>query len=46
MNQEEMLDDLANRIQQMQMKARDIAQHSGRAMPLRRAFHAKRVGCE
>ena len=46
MNQEEMFDDLAKRIQQMQMKARDIAQQSGRAMLLRRAFHAKGVGCE
>ena len=44
MNQEEMLDDLANRIQQMQIKAQEIAQKHNRSMPLKRAFHAKGMG--
>jgi catalase len=44
MNQEEMLDDLAKRIQQMQVKAREIAQPRDRSMPLKRGFHAKGTG--
>ncbi len=44
MNQEEMFDDLANRIQQMQIKAREIAQQRGHSMPLKRVFHAKGMG--
>lgn len=44
MNQEEMLNDLAQRIQQMQVKAREIAQHHDRSMPLKRGFHAKGTG--
>src|ERR1043165_8611317 len=44
MNQEEMLDDLARRIQQMQAKAWEIAQQRDRSMPLKRGFHAKGTG--
>jgi catalase len=44
MNQEEMLNDLANRIQQMQIKAREIAQQRGQSTPLKRVFHAKGMG--
>src|SRR5262245_7242846 len=44
MNQEEMLADLANRIQQMQMKAQEIAQKRGHSLPLKRVFHAKGMG--
>ena len=44
MNQEEMLDNLANRMQQMQINARDTALKRGRSVPLRRAFHAKGLG--
>lgn len=44
MNQEEMLDDLAERIQQMQNKAREIAQKRNPAVTLKRGFHAKGTG--
>ncbi len=44
MNQEEMLDDLAERIQQMQNKARELAQKRSSAATLKRGFHAKGTG--
>ena len=44
MNQEEMLDDLAKRIQQMQSRAREMAQRRGHSMTLKRGFHAKGIG--
>lgn len=44
MNQEEMLDDLAERIQQMQVKARDKARKELPSTPLKRGFHAKGIG--
>ena len=44
MDQEEMLNDLANRIQKMQVRAREIAQKRDRSMPLKRGFHAKGTG--
>ncbi len=44
MNQEEMLDDLARRIQRMQSKAREMAQKRDQSMPLKRGFHAKGTG--
>jgi len=44
MNQEEMLDDLATRIQRMQLKARDIAQKRNPSATLKRGFHAKGTG--
>src|SRR5258706_527693 len=44
MDQEEMFDDLAKRIQQMQIKAREIAQQRGHSIPLKRVFHAKGMG--
>lgn len=44
MDQQEMLNDLAQRIQQMQAKARAIAQQRDRSMPLKRGFHAKGIG--
>jgi len=44
MNQEEMLDDLAERIQQMQKKAQEIAQKHNPAATLKRGFHAKGTG--
>ena len=44
MNQDEMLDDLAKRIQQMQNKARELAQKRNSGVTLKRGFHAKGVG--
>ena len=44
MDQNEMLDELAQRIQQMQNKAQKIAAEHNRSMPLRRGFHAKGIG--
>jgi len=44
MDQEKMLDDLAKRIQQMQVTAREIAQKRDPAMTLKRGFHAKGIG--
>src|SRR5262245_20009552 len=44
MNQDELIAELAERIQQMQIKARDIAQQRGGSLPLKRAFHAKGMG--
>ncbi|MFT3895902.1 MAG: catalase [Anaerolineales bacterium] len=44
MNQDEMLDDLAERIQQMQVKARDKARKKIPSTPLKRGFHAKGIG--
>lgn len=44
MNQDEMLDDLANRIQQMQVKAREKAQRRDPSVTLKRGFHAKGTG--
>src|SRR5690242_3701558 len=44
MNQDEMIDDLAKRIQLMQVKAREIAQKRNPAATLKRGFHAKGVG--
>jgi len=44
MNQEDMLDDLATRIQQMQIKAREIAQKRNSTITLKRGFHAKGTG--
>lgn len=45
MNQEEMLDDLAERIQQMQAKAREIALKRNQSpAALKRGFHAKGTG--
>lgn len=44
MNQDEMLDDLVERIQQMQVKARDKARKELPSTPLKRGFHAKGIG--
>ena len=44
MNQDEMIDDLAERIQQMQIQAREMAQKQNPAATLKRGFHAKGVG--
>lgn len=44
MNQDEMLDDLAKRIQQMQVKAQEMAQKRNPAAALKRGFHAKGTG--
>lgn len=44
MNQDEMIDDLAKRIQQMQVKARAMAQKRNPAATLKRGFHAKGTG--
>jgi catalase len=44
MDQEEMLNDLANRIQQMQIRAQEIAKKRGHSLPLKRVFHAKGLG--
>ncbi len=44
MNQDEMIDDLAERIQRMQLRARAIAQKRNPAATLKRGFHAKGVG--
>src|SRR5215216_2445991 len=41
MNQDEMLDDLTERIQQMQAKAREMAQKRNPSATLKRGFHAK-----
>ncbi len=44
MNQDEMFDDLAERIQQMQGRAREIAQKRNPSATLKRGFHAKGIG--
>lgn len=44
MNQDEMLNDLAERIQKMQAKAREMAQKKNPGAVLRRGFHAKGIG--
>ena len=44
MNQDEMIDDLAERIQKMQAKAREMAQKKNPGAMLKRGFHAKGVG--
>ncbi len=44
MNQDEMLDDLAERIQRMQAKARAMAQKRNPSAALKRGFHAKGTG--
>jgi catalase len=44
MNQEEILDDLAERIQEMQVKARELAQKRTPSATLKRGFHAKGTG--
>ncbi len=44
MNQDEMLDDLAERIQQMQVKARELAHKRNPSATLTRGFHAKGTG--
>jgi catalase len=44
MNRKEMLDDLAERIQQMQVKAREMALKRTSSATLRRGFHAKGTG--
>ena len=44
MSRDEMLDDLAERIQQMQIKAREIALKRNPSMGLKRGFHAKGTG--
>src|ERR1044071_1432985 len=44
MNQDEMIDDLAERIQKMQVKARAMAQKKNSGAVLRRGFHAKGIG--
>ncbi len=44
MDQEDMLDDLAKRIQHMQNKAREKAQRHTPSMRLKRGFHAKGIG--
>jgi catalase len=43
-NKDEMFDDLAERMQRMQVKARDMAQKRGPSATLRRGFHAKGTG--
>lgn len=44
MNQDEMLDDLAKRMQQMQIKAQEMAQKRNPAATVKRGFHAKGTG--
>jgi catalase len=44
MSEDEMFDDLAERIQQMQLKAREMAQKRNPAATLKRGFHAKGTG--
>ena len=44
MSEDEMFDDLAERIQQMQVKARERAQKRNSSAPLKRGFHAKGTG--
>ena len=44
MSQDEMFDDLAERIQQMQLKARERAQKWNPSAMLKRGFHAKGTG--
>ena len=44
MNQDEMIDDLAERIQKMQATARELAQKKNSDAVLRRGFHAKGIG--
>ena len=43
-NQEEMFEDLSERMQQMQVRAREMAQKRNPSAPLRRGFHAKGTG--
>jgi catalase len=43
-NQDEMLDDLAERMQRMQVKAREMAQKWDPSATLKRGFHAKGTG--
>src|SRR5689334_20577250 len=44
MNQDQMIDDLAERIQKMQAKARELAQKKNSGAVLKRGFHAKGIG--
>ena len=44
MDQEKMLNDLADRMKRMQLKARDIAQKRNPSATLKRGFHAKGTG--
>lgn len=44
MNQDEMIADLAERIQKMQAKARELAQKKNSGAVLKRGFHAKGIG--
>ena len=44
MDQEELLDELAERVRQMQVKARDKARKKLPSTPLKRGFHAKGIG--
>jgi catalase len=44
MDQDEVFNDLAERIQQMQIKAQEIARKRNPAIPLKRGFHAKGIG--
>jgi len=44
MSQDEMFDDLAERIKQMQIKAREMAQKRDPSATLKRGFHAKGTG--
>ncbi len=44
MDQDEMLDDLAERIKRMQIKAREIAKKRDTSAALKRGFHAKGTG--
>lgn len=44
MDQDEMLNDLAKRVQRMQNKAREIAKKQNPAITLKRGFHAKGTG--
>lgn len=43
-NQDEMFDDLAERMRRMQVKAREMAQKRGASATLKRGFHAKGTG--
>src|ERR1041385_2221627 len=44
MNQDEMLDDLAERMKRMQVKAQEKAQKRNPSITLKRGFHAKGIG--
>ena len=46
MSQDEMFDDLAERIKQMQIKAREMAQKRDPSATLKRGFHAKGTGVQ